>query len=148
MKKYLLLLALFAILLVTTVFLKATFSISTPARQEIIVGGETVNVSLARTPLERSRGLSGAPGLKENEGMLFIFDTPDYHGFWMKGMRFPLDIIWFDDSGRIVDIAESVLPESYPKTFISKDRARYVLEVNAGFVSSHAVRIGDKISLE
>ena len=76
----------------------------------ITINGTPINVVLAETPAERVRGLSGRETLPQNEGMLFLFENTDYHAFWMKNMRFPIDIIWMDDDRVIVGIAEHVLP--------------------------------------
>src|SRR5947208_11440214 len=57
------------------------------------------------TTLFRSRGLQGKEGLKKNEGMLFIFEQDGLHRFWMKDMKFPIDIIWIDHRGAIITIA-------------------------------------------
>lgn len=108
---------------------------------------ETISVVIADDEAERSQGLSGTSGLDENEGMLFIFDKNGIYSFWMKDMSFAIDIIWISDNETIVHIAENVTPESYPTTFSSIAPARYVLELPAGWVRSHFVRVGDTVSL-
>ena len=57
----------------------------------------------------RNLGLSGRSSLAENEGMLFIFDTPAVYEFWMKDMNFPLDFIWINN-GLVVDLSEHIPP--------------------------------------
>lgn len=106
-------------------------------------------VEIAQTISKREKGLSGRDFLPENQGMLFIFEKPDYHRFWMKGMRFALDFIWIREK-RIIDITEKVKPEDYqpPKTLTAKEPVDMVLEVNAGFVEKNGIKIGDEIFLE
>src|SRR3989338_3180334 len=60
--------------------------------------GQNIKVDLALTMLEQAQGLSGREVLGENEGMLFVFDTPGKYSFWMKDMKFAIDIIWFTPS--------------------------------------------------
>src|SRR3989344_6075059 len=63
-------------------------------RGEVVVGETVFKVEVAKTGIEKTRGLSGRPGLKEREGMLFLYATPQRSSFWMKGMSFSLDFIW------------------------------------------------------
>jgi uncharacterized membrane protein (UPF0127 family) len=74
----------------------------------VIIAGVRLSVEVADTPAERGRGLSGREMLPENSGMLFVFDTPGRYGFWMYGMKFPLDIIWIDERLRVVYFVENV----------------------------------------
>ncbi|MBI4160668.1 MAG: DUF192 domain-containing protein [Candidatus Yanofskybacteria bacterium] len=106
------------------------------------LGNRTIRAEVADTPEKRARGLSARDELADDEGMLFVFNEPGYHGFWMKEMRFPIDIIWADFSGRIVDIATGVMPETYPQVFKPREQAKYVLELNAGFAADNMIKIG------
>ena len=112
------------------------------------LGDEKVVLEVVNTPEKLSRGLSGRKELAQNSGMLFVFESAERHGFWMKEMNFPIDIIWIDEAGKIVDIKNNVSPTTYPKSFYPQAPAFYVLEVNAGFTLVHGVKIGDRVSLE
>lgn len=114
----------------------------TDPRPVVEIGGTRVAVSIADTPEERSQGLSGRAPLAENEGMLFIFPEDGKHGFWMKDMRFSIDIIWLSSEDVVVHIEEHVSPESYPASFASQNPARFVLEVPAGFAKTHNIALG------
>src|SRR3989344_4795926 len=83
--------------------------------------------------------------LAENEGMLFIFAESRQHPFWMKDMKFPIDIIWLNENMSIVYIKKDARPESYPKIYSPDKDSKYVLEVVSGFAEKHALKIGDKI---
>jgi uncharacterized membrane protein (UPF0127 family) len=61
----------------------------------------------------------------------------------MKEMNFPLDMIWIDGEGNIVDITRDATPESYPTVFTPVVPAQYVLEVSGGFSTAHDIHIGD-----
>ncbi len=91
------------------------------------------NIEVADTPKEREMGLSGRSkeNFKQDDVLLFVFDTPGDYGFWMKDMLFPIDIVWFDESMNIVHVEQNVLPESYPKIFHSPTPALFVAEFSA-----------------
>ncbi len=112
----------------------------------IYVDNIPVEVTVADTVAERTQGLSGRQPLAENEGMFFIFDEADRYGFWMKDMKFAIDIIWLSDEGFVVHIHENVTPGSYPQVFQPDVPVRYVLEVRSGFVYEHGIALGSRIS--
>ena len=107
-----------------------------------------LSVEVVDTKSARQLGLSGKPFLPRGEGMLFVFDTDDAHGIWMKGMLFNIDIIWIDSNYKIVDLKINATPESFPAVFKPKEESRYVLEVNANFVEEHKIKIGDSIHFD
>ncbi len=113
----------------------------------IVVGEDAVIVEVVDSAEERIKGLSGKESLEPNQGMFFIFDEPDYHSIWMKDMNFSIDIIWINDQDEIVYIEQNVSPETYPKSFVPKQKALYVLEVNAGFVKKSGIQVGDQITV-
>lgn len=111
-----------------------------------------IQIAFALTGEERTSGLSRQREIKENEGLLFIFNESDEHGIWMRDMYFPIDIIWLDTDLAVVDIKENAAPESYrslrdAEVFSPRTPARYVLEVYSGFVDAHNIAIGDTFSL-
>ncbi len=105
------------------------------------------DVRVADTAQEQQDGLSGFSNLPPGQGMLFVFPNPDRYAFWMKDMRFPLDIVWIDDQFQVVDRVVAVSPATFPKNFIPKSPAQYVLEIpansadSAGFVPGVSVKI-------
>jgi uncharacterized membrane protein (UPF0127 family) len=113
----------------------------------IYLGSKALNVTIADEPEERIQGLSGVTSLTDFNGKLFIFDTDEKHGIWMKDMLFPIDIIWIDKNLMVIDIAENVDPSTYPRVYAPKNSARFALEVNAFFVSTTKIAIGDRLVL-
>lgn len=112
----------------------------------IRIGEKTeVFIEYATTGSQRVKGLSNRENLPQNQGLLFVFEKPDFHKFWMKDMYFPIDIIWIDENWKIIDITKNISPETYPKTFSPKLPAKYVLEVNADFGENSKINIGDRI---
>ena len=115
--------------------------------KKITIGRTEVTVEVATNLAQKSEGLSERVSLSEGEGMLFVFDPPAIDGFWMKDMRFSLDIIWADSQGTIVTIFQNLSPQTYPNVYKPSVPATYVLEVPAGFIAKQGVAIGDKIVL-
>src|SRR3989344_5634246 len=106
----------YAALVVLSLLLAGCDAAKTNQTPAVSINGQRVNVEVAQTVAERSRGLSNRPPLGADEGMVFVFPEPSTPSFWMNGMRFPLD-----------------LPVSH------------VLEVSAGWAASHEVQVGDQV---
>lgn len=120
-----------------------------PPDRVVRVGTATVSVEVADDEASRRRGLSGREALPEDGGMLFVL--PDRSpAFWMKGMRFPIDIVWID-SDRVVDVSANLPPPAGSGDRLptySPDRpADLALEVNAGWAARNGIRKGDRVRL-
>lgn len=113
----------------------------------IYVNGTPVRAHLLATEADRVKGLSGKTNIGYNEGMLFVFDTSDEWGIWMKDMNFAIDVLWIAEDGTIVGLVEEMQPESYPQVYMSSVPAKYVLELHAGFADSFNVALGQKVDL-
>ena len=129
----------------------AIFSYTTlPPRKGFVLAQlsiTTLALEVADTKRLQTKGLSKREKLLEGEGMLFVFQENQYHGFWMKDMRFSIDILWFDENYRLVDVQEAVPPESYPKVFHPHIPARYVVELPAHFISKYNIELGDVLQI-
>ena len=121
---------------------------SKPEEVEVFIGDSIVYAELAKTEEERRIGLSRHAQLKKMEGLLMVYNSAGRYGIWMKEMSFPIDIIWISEDQRIVDFKEDASPESYPEIFRPEYPARYVLEVNSGFVERFNIDRGDKVDFE
>ena len=96
--------------------------------------GSVLQVEVMVKDQDRAMGLMFRPSLPRDRGMLFVFENSDFHGIWMKNCRFPIDILWLDETRRIVHVAEAVPPckaEPCP-VYNPLRRAAYVVELNAG----------------
>lgn len=107
-----------------------------------------VSTEIVRSFEERARGLGGRDSLAWDHGMLFPYERPDFLAFWMKDMRFSIDIVWIRD-GRIVEIAHRVpwSPEGPGPTLRPRELADAVLEVPAGYAEAHGWRRGDPVEI-
>ncbi len=119
------------------------------AKANLDVDGHILHVEIADTMATRAQGLSGRERLAEDEGMYFIFPIPAIYPFWMKDMKFPIDIIWIRGE-KIVGITENAavpdsssgLPIYSPPTIIDK-----VLEVDAGLAGKLGLAEGKMVKL-
>jgi hypothetical protein len=110
------------------------------------INGKEIQVELADTVTKQTLGLSGRNSLPENQGMLFLFSQPAYYSFWMKDMKFALDIVWIAN-GQIVEISQNVQPQDYqpPNSITPEEKVNIVLEINAGQAQKLDIKVGDKI---
>jgi uncharacterized membrane protein (UPF0127 family) len=119
---------------------------SSASLTRVYLGNLPLKVEIASTEEARRRGLGGRIGLESDQGMLFAFDRPQTLSFWMKDMRFPIDIIWLDQNYTVIDISKNVRPDSYPTIYSPKIPAQYVLEVNAGISDSYGIDEGTALT--
>lgn len=136
---------LFAVVLIIT--LLVTGKKTTTAQ----INNQTFKVEVAKTETERQIGLSGKESLSSDKGMLFVFDNPDYHSFWMKDMKFPIDIIYLSGE-KVVTVVENAEPPTSPNEnlviYQPEEKADRVLEVNAGTVQKYKITKGSVVKVE
>lgn len=104
-----------------------------------------IYIEIADTVEEQGQGLSGRDPLPKDRALLFIFEKSDKWGFWMKDMKFPIDMIWLDKNFNVVFIKKNADPKMYPEVYINQTPALYVLEIYSGFVADHSINIGDHL---
>ena len=110
--------------------------------------GTAVQLEIALTPQEHAHGLSDRESLCEQCGMLFVFDDTSQRGFWMYRMHFALDVIFLDENYTVIDVAYDMQPcKAECIVYRSREGAKYVLEVNAGFADAHGVEKGGRLLL-
>lgn len=114
----------------------------------VSIGSDTYIVELATTPIEKSQGLADRDTLGTDAGMLFVFSPAEQPAFWMRDMRFSIDIVWIKNQ-KIIGL-EKNLPVPNPKTALENlsnypapDLVDYVLEINAGRAANY--RVGDSV---
>ena len=121
------------------------------SKTKATINNQTFSVTVAKTNLEKEKGLSGKNSLNENEGMLFPFEKEDFYAFWMKDMKFPIDII-FINKNRIVTIFPNIQPPKNTNEglFVYKPEtpADMVLEINAGLSQQYNFKKDDEVKIE
>ena len=117
-----------------------------PAAAVLIAGDHHYELEIATTTAQQELGLGDRTSLPVSSGMLFVFPSSAEHCFWMKGMRFSLDIIWLSSHDKVVSVEAHLLPKSYPSAYcaVSED----VMELNAGQAQAAGIAVGRAVKLD
>lgn len=128
------------------------YSFSKIEYKRIEINKASIIVEVAADAEARRVGLVAKKNMAPNYGMLFVFDQPSYHGLWMKGMQFPVDILWIRNN-HVVDLEENVLPATTSgadgdlPVYRPDALANMVLEASAGFARHNKIKIGDEVKM-
>lgn len=118
--------------------------------RKLKVGEQILTVEIAGTESQMEKGLGDRDFLAADSGMIFLYPREVEPRYWMKGMRFDIDIIWVQDN-TIVDITTEVqAPDSTSSDlpfYMPKQPVTMVLEVNAGYVKKYGIKVGDSVGL-
>jgi uncharacterized membrane protein (UPF0127 family) len=140
------LLAIFlaAVLLFNPASSASTVCFNAPAGTE---AAECIRAEVVDDDLSRELGLSGRSSLSEDAGMLFVFEKESRYGFWMKGMRISLDIIWLNKDKHVIFVERDLPPctDSYCPGHGPQTTSLYVIEVAANFTLRHNISNGTKV---
>lgn len=112
--------------------------------------GFTLHVEMADTETLRESGLMHRTALAENAGMLFVYPDEDIRGVWMKNTLLALDVLFLSESGKIASMLPNLQPCRHDPcpVYSSKRKARYMLEVNAGFIDRHRIKLDQDVMLD
>ena len=116
----------------------------------VLDDGFVIRLEIAQTPDEIAQGLMFRPSLDADRGMLFLFEVDRVPSFWMKHTMIPLDLLFLDGNGGIVDIVENAQPcasEPCPQ-YVPSRAVSAVLEVGAGTAARHGLAVGDPIAFK
>jgi hypothetical protein len=144
MKIPLFILGLFIVIIL--VFIKVYYL--NPQQPNAEINGHVFSLYLAKTSKDQEIGLAKFAEIAKNQGMLFIFQKADYYSFWMKNMRFPIDII-FINKNKIVDIFQKVPVSKNGNLpiYTTHAKADKVLEINSGLSDEYKIKIGNNIKI-
>jgi len=122
---------------------------SLEGKVEVRVRNQIIIAETVADEAARARGLAGHAPLGINEGMLFRFDEPGIYPFWMKGMTFPIDIVWISGN-RVAGFEEWVpveagVPDDKLKLYVPPAPVDKVLELAAGRVKLLRAEAGDSV---
>jgi len=112
--------------------------------------GATLDLELATTPEETTTGLMFRPSLPADRGMLLLWSEERNATIWMMNVLVPLDIVFLDDVGKVIEIVADARPcaaEPCPR-FTPDKPSRAVLEMAAGSVAAHGITVGGSIMFE
>ncbi len=132
--------------------LTLTVALTTPAAAqvqqlqaiELSAGMHRIEAEVAGNAAQRQIGLMNRPTMPPNHGMLFVFEGPDMHCFWMRNTMLPLSIAFLGNDGRIVNI-EDMAPQT-DTSHCPREPVRYALEMNQGWFAKRGFKAGDKIN--
>jgi uncharacterized membrane protein (UPF0127 family) len=111
----------------------------------LIIKGKEHTLEVAVTEAQHQRGLMYRDSMAHDHGMLFVFDSPRTLKFWMRNTRIPLDMIFLDRDGRVVDVLHA---KPLDETSIGPDApTQFVIELNANAADKLGLKKGDRIDL-
>ena len=122
-----------------------------PINARVNIAGKVIELEVAQTPEEQSKGLMFREELPDNRGMFFPFTYPRITRFWMKNCLVPLDMIFLQD-GKVVAIADSVppcdtAPEDCP-VYGPNVLVDGVIELRSGRAKELNLDMGDNLNIE
>ncbi len=111
--------------------------------------GSTVHVELATTTAQMDYGLMGRTYLAQGRGMLFVHPDVGDHGYWMYHCKIALDIIWMGANHNIVEMSPNTPPcrgkAATCPTYDGHQPSKYVIELPAGSIALHHMKVGQRI---
>jgi uncharacterized membrane protein (UPF0127 family) len=110
----------------------------------LTAGMHAIQAEVARTDEQRQMGLMLRKEMAPHEGMLFVFDEPAVHCFWMKNTLLPLSIAFLADDGTIVNIAD--MPPQTTDSHCPAKAVRYALEMNQGWFAKRGLKSGFRLT--
>lgn len=109
------------------------------------IGKTNLRMELADNQLSRVTGLSYRDSIG-SDGMLFVFtESSAENCFWMKDMKFSIDMVWLSSDKTVLSIDREVSPETFPNTFCPVSPAKYGIEINAGTAQNYGFEIGKQV---
>jgi len=113
-------------------------------KSQVNVAGHPLKVEIAADAQQRAQGLMYRKSMPKEEGMLFVFEEPEYQTFWMKNTLIPLSIAFLDKNGVILNILDMQPQTEDPH--LSDGAAVYAIETNKGWFAEKKVKPGDKVT--
>lgn len=152
MKKVLIVYGLLVIVIIGIVFLRFRGINLLPniggGNATATIKEQEFKVEVADDDKERAKGLSDRNSLDKDRGMVFVFEKKGNYGFWMRNVKFPLDLIYISDN-KITDIFKNAEPKSENDEnipiFTPENEANFVLEINGGLSDEYGFTVGDEV---
>jgi len=122
-------------------------------RGTILIDHIPLEVQIADTEPRRVRGLMFQDPLPNDQGMIFVFDSPGMYSLWMLNMQFSLDMMWFDENGNLVHLEKNVPPckavleIATCQSIVPNAESLYVIEVTSGFIERHQITSDSKLTV-
>ena len=108
-----------------------------------------IKIKIAKTQEEKEIGLMWVKKMDKNEGMIFVYDEDVQYAFWMKNTFIPLDLIFINSYGQILEILKADPCKQEPcLVYAPKNKYRYVLEMNQNFTEINKIVVGNSLKVE
>jgi uncharacterized membrane protein (UPF0127 family) len=107
-------------------------------------GRHRFKIEIAETPAQMEQGLMFRTSLPPDAGMLFIYKDPTIATMWMRNTLIPLDMLFVDARGRIVNIHQRAVPQSLD-VIAAAAPVRAVIELNGGTATRLGIKPGDQV---
>jgi len=111
-----------------------------------------ITCEVALSHEERLMGLMFREELPIDEGMLFVYEDPQYVSFWMKNVLMSLDIIFLDENGTVINVEEAGIeinvPDEKLRRYFSSSPAKWIVETNQGLCKLYDIDVGTNVSIE
>ena len=107
-------------------------------------GPHRFTVEVAETPAQMEQGLMFRRNMAADAGMLFDYKTPTVATMWMRNTLIPLDMLFVDAQGRVVNIRERAVPQSLD-VIAAAAPVRAVIELNGGTAERLGIAPGDQV---
>ena len=118
--------------------------------EKVTIGTHTFNIEVVKDPKAQEIGLTKYNSIQNDQGMLFVFSTPGIYSFWMRGMTFPIDIIFIKNNA-VISTVENAQPVKATETNIPiyqpTDPSDTALEINAGLVKKYNIKKSDTVKI-
>ncbi len=116
-----------------------------PDSVQITAPNGIIQATIATSSAAQNQGLGDRDSLPLSQGMIFVFSKKGSYGFWMRDMRFALDIVWIGADKKVIGVSPHVSPLSYPDLLLPPSPVLYVLEINAGQAKRYGIIVGTKL---
>lgn len=155
MKKIFIVYAVIIIIVIIIALIKFGGSLAFPFGKSATatIKNQKFTLMVAQSEHDKSVGLSGRQSLSPNTGMIFVFDKPGIYSFWMKDMKFPIDMVFLNNT-TIDTIYKNIPPPAAHentanlKVYSPQNNINYVLELPAGTADKYSLKPGDTITLQ
>ena len=111
-----------------------------------------IKAKVAAKDQSRAAGLAAVPQLSDKDGMLFTYPQPQVPEYWMKGVAYPIDIIWIRDD-TVSEVTANVpgsaggTPDDQLPRYRPTAPVTHVIEVSGGWTTRNGIQPGDPVRI-
>lgn len=117
---------------------------SLSSAETLYINNLPIEVEVALSQAQQQKGLQGREHLKENAGMLFVFNPSRTVCMWMKDVPIDLDVAFFDEKAKLINIRH--MKAQTQNTHCSIRPIRWALEMNSGWFNKNHISAGAQLS--